>query len=148
MCAEGEKGNHYITVSRNGMVSEGELVPLDKLIRDYNNYVQLKKISFFKHYPLLKMMGKWHRGSTVARFVHNKRTISKLLHLEAPQILAWKNELKELLYVSEAEGSMGGGWAEKTLEEVTSKNEEVRGRLLHMSYKLLEKYHLPISETY
>jgi hypothetical protein len=35
VCNENEKGNQYITVSKNGMVSEGELIPLDKLIHEY-----------------------------------------------------------------------------------------------------------------
>jgi hypothetical protein len=32
VCNEQEKGSHYITVSKNGMVRDGELTPLDKLI--------------------------------------------------------------------------------------------------------------------
>ena len=32
VCSENEKGSHYITVSKNGMVTEGELIPLEKLI--------------------------------------------------------------------------------------------------------------------
>lgn len=32
VCGEQEKGRDYITVSRNGMVREGELTPLDSLI--------------------------------------------------------------------------------------------------------------------
>ena len=108
------------------MVSEGELIPLEQLIHDYENFTKLRKIHFFKYYPLLKMIGKWYRGSTVTRFVHNKRSITKLLHLENPKVLAWKLKLKDMLVVEEAEGQMGGGWVQKILDEITDNNHRVR----------------------
>jgi hypothetical protein len=69
VCSEQEKGSSYITVSRNGMVRDGELTPLDNLIHEYELYSKLKKNHFFKYYLLIKFMNRWHRGSRMIKFV-------------------------------------------------------------------------------
>lgn len=81
VCSENEKGVNYITVSKNGMVCEGELVPLDKLIHEYDLFTRVKKVHFFKHFWTIKLMNKWNRGSKVAKFIETKYKIKKLMYL-------------------------------------------------------------------
>ena len=35
VCDEHSKGTHYITVSKNGMVMDGTLVPLETLVHEF-----------------------------------------------------------------------------------------------------------------
>lgn len=64
------------------MVSEGELIPLEKLIYEYDLYSKLRKVPFFRYYFLIKFMNKWNRGSKVAKFIETKYRIKRLLFLE------------------------------------------------------------------
>jgi hypothetical protein len=68
-CSEQEKGRDYITVSKNGMVREGELTPLDKLIHEYDLFTRLRKNHFFRYYLAIKYMARWNRGSRVIRLL-------------------------------------------------------------------------------
>ena len=73
------------------MVAEGELIPLERLIYEWDIYSNLKKIPFYRYFWIIKLMNKWNRGSKVAKFVETKYKIKKLLYLENDKILSWKN---------------------------------------------------------
>lgn len=72
------------------MVSDGELIPLESLIKDYDTYIKLKKITFFNYFSLIRFMNKWNRGSKLAKFVEAKYKIKKLLFLDSDKIVNWK----------------------------------------------------------
>lgn len=82
VCGEQDKGNSYITVSRNGMVREGELTPLEDLIREYELFSRLRKNPFFRYYLAIKFLARWRRGSRMIKFVENRFKVKRALFLD------------------------------------------------------------------
>lgn len=48
-----------MTVSKNGMVMNGELVPLETLARECDIYKKLMKIDFFSKFTKHRSFGRW-----------------------------------------------------------------------------------------
>ena len=69
VCGEQQKGRDYITVSKNGMVRDGELTPLDSLIHEYDLFTRLRKNHFFRYYLAIKYITRWHKGSRMIHFL-------------------------------------------------------------------------------
>ena len=61
------KGSKYVTVSKNGMVMNGELISLENLARECEIYKKLKKIDFFQHFGKFKYLHP--RGSLNLRWI-------------------------------------------------------------------------------
>jgi hypothetical protein len=63
-------------------------------------------------------------------------------------VLAWKVELKELLFIADRGGHVNSGWVGRVARQIETNKQAVEGRLLQISVKLLEKFQLPISESF
>lgn len=59
------------------MVQNGELIPLEVLVKEFETFKRLKKIALFRYYPLIKCLGKWKEGSKKVRFTEYRRNLSK-----------------------------------------------------------------------
>ncbi len=69
VCDEHEKGKNFVTVSRNGMVIDGEMIPLETMVHEFENFKKLRRIPFFRHFLWAKFMNIWNKGSKKAHFV-------------------------------------------------------------------------------
>jgi hypothetical protein len=82
-------------------------------------------------------MNKWNRGSKVAKFVETKYKIKKLLNLDNNKIMAWKMELRNILFIGHQGGNIGSGWVDRVAERIMVNKNLVSERLLEVSMDLL-----------
>lgn len=58
-CEFNRKGDNYLTVSRNGVLIDNELVSMERWLRDEGKYHQLKKIETWRNYLIVKAFFHW-----------------------------------------------------------------------------------------
>ena len=52
----------------------------------------------------------------MAKYIETKYKIKKLLYLDNEKILSWKMELRNVLFIEDLGGSLGGGWVDRVAD--------------------------------
>lgn len=110
-----------MTVSKNGMVMNGELVPLETLARECDIYKKLMKIDFFSKFTKHRSFGRWKESTKKNRFLGSCRNISNLLDLDDQKLLLWKIELFNDFEVGYKGGWLKEGWVPELVESLSAK---------------------------